>query len=83
MGGEVMPAGRLMVVGAHAGDAENMAGATVLKHTRAGHQAIIVHMTLGEAGHPTLASEVYAEQREKEIQAAAVLLGAGGLPGLC
>ena len=71
-----MPAGKLMVVGAHTGDAENMAGATVLKHTRAGHQAIIVHMTLGEAGHPTLASEVYAEQREKEIQAAAVLLGA-------
>ena len=76
MGTETMPAGNLMVVGAHAGDAENMAGATVLKHTRAGRQAIIVHMTLGEAGHPTLAPEVYAEQREKEIQSAAVLLGA-------
>jgi LmbE family N-acetylglucosaminyl deacetylase len=65
-----------MVVGAHAADAENMAGAIVLKHTRAGYRAIIVHMTLGEAGHPTLAPEVYAKQREKEIRAAATLLGA-------
>ena len=54
--------GKIMVIGAHAGDAEVMAGATVLKHTRAGHQAVIVHMTLGEAGHPTLSPAVYAEQ---------------------
>jgi N-acetylglucosamine malate deacetylase 1 len=76
VGTEGIPAGKLMVVGAHAGDAENMAGAAVLKHTRAGHLAVIVHMTLGEAGHPTLAPEVYAEQREEEIQSAAALLGA-------
>jgi LmbE family N-acetylglucosaminyl deacetylase len=42
----------------------------------AGHQAIIVHMTLGEAGHPTLAPEVYAGQREQEIHASAELMGA-------
>jgi LmbE family N-acetylglucosaminyl deacetylase len=79
MGGDAMPAGKLMVVGAHAGDAENMAGAAVLKHTRAGHLAIIVHMTLGEAGHPTLPPEVYAEQRKGEIHASAALLGAGAV----
>ncbi len=66
----------LMVVGAHAGDAENMAGAIVLKHTRAGHTATIVHMTLGEAGHPTLAPAVYAEQRKAEVQESARRMGA-------
>ena len=60
-----LPAGHLMVIGAHAGDAENMAGALVLKHTRAGHRATIVHMTLGEAGHPTLDPEAYAVQRRE------------------
>jgi LmbE family N-acetylglucosaminyl deacetylase len=73
---EALPGGKLMVVGAHAGDAENMAGAAVLKHTRAGHQAIIVHMTLGEAGHPTRTPNAYAEQRKMEIHASAALLGA-------
>ena len=68
--------GKLMVIGAHAGDAENMAAATVLVHTRAGHAATIVHMTLGEAGHPTLAPDVYAEQRKKEVSESARLMGA-------
>lgn len=68
--------GRLMVIGAHAGDAENMAGAAVLKHTRAGHEAMIVHMTLGEAGHPVLRPEVYAGQRQREVQEAARLMAA-------
>lgn len=70
------PPGTIMVIGAHAGDAENMAAATVLKHTRAGHGAVIVHLTLGEAGHPTLAPEVYAEQRKREVEASAALMGA-------
>jgi len=64
-----------MVIGAHAGDAENMAAATVLKHTRAGHAATLVHMTLGEAGHSTLAPKVYAEQRKKEVEESARLMG--------
>lgn len=86
---ESLMSGKIMVIGAHAGDAEVMAGATVLKHTRARHQAVIVHMTLGEAGHPTLPPQVYAEQRRQEVQASAQLMGAsvvtfpypdGGLP---
>jgi len=67
---------KLMVIGAHAGDAENMAAATVLKHTRAGHGATILHMTLGEAGHPTLPPTVYAEQRQREVEESARLMGA-------
>jgi LmbE family N-acetylglucosaminyl deacetylase len=70
------PAGHLMVIGAHAGDAENMAGALVLKHTRAGHRASVVHMTLGEAGHPTLAPGDYAVQRRREVAESARLMGA-------
>lgn len=73
---DTTPAGRLMVIAAHAGDAENMAAATVLRHTRAGHSATIVHMTLGEAGHRTLPPEVYAEQRKGEVRAAAAGMGA-------
>lgn len=70
------PEGKIMVIGAHAGDAENMGAASVLKHTRAGFEAIVVHMTLGEAGHPTLSAEVYARQREEEVQKSAALMGA-------
>lgn len=68
--------GHLLVIGAHAGDVENMAGAVVLKHVRAGCTATVVHMTLGEAGHPTLAPAVYAEQRRQEIEASGRLMGA-------
>jgi LmbE family N-acetylglucosaminyl deacetylase len=67
---------KIMVIGAHAGDAENMAGAVVLQHTRAGCTAVIVHMTLGEAGHRTLPPEVYAEQRKREVQESARCMGA-------
>src|SRR5512144_532528 len=70
---------KLMVIGAHAGDAENMAGAVVLKHTRAGHSATIVHMTLGEAGHPRLSPVEYAGQRRREVEDAARLMGAKAL----
>ena len=65
-----------MVIAAHAGDAENMAAALVLKHTRAGHRASVVHLTLGEAGHPALAPVVYAEQRRIEVAESARLMGA-------
>lgn len=68
--------GGIMVVGAHAGDAENMASAVVLKHTRAGFPATIVHLTLGEAGHPRLSPQEYAKQREKEVQDSARIMGA-------
>lgn len=68
--------GNLMVIGGHAGDAELMAGATVLKHTRAGHAATLVHMTPGEKGHPTLTPDEYAAQKRREAAAVAEALGA-------
>lgn len=68
------PEGKIMVIGAHAGDAENMGAAVALIHTRAGFEATIVHMTLGEAGHPTREAAEYAEQRKEEVQKSAALM---------
>lgn len=61
----------IMVVGAHAADAEVMAGATILKHVDAGWKAVIVHATLGEKGHKTLPPDEYAVQKTAEAHEAA------------
>ena len=66
----------IMVVGAHAADAEIMAGATVLKHVDAGWRAVIVHMTPGEKGHRNLSPEEYARIKVEEANNAARILGA-------
>jgi len=66
----------LMVIGAHAADAEAMAGGGVLLHTRQGHQATLLHLTLGGKGHPTLDEETYSRQKEAEARACAAALGA-------
>jgi N-acetylglucosamine malate deacetylase 1 len=66
----------IMVVGAHAADAEVMGGATILKHVDQGWRAVLVHATLGEKGHPVLTPEEYAEVKRDEVQRAAALLSA-------
>jgi len=66
----------IMVVGAHAADAEIMGGATVLKHVDAGWRAVIVHMTPGEKGHRNLLPEEYARIKVEEANNAARILGA-------
>ncbi|MCD6358127.1 MAG: PIG-L family deacetylase [Thermoproteales archaeon] len=67
---------KLMVVGAHAGDAEVTCGGLIAKYARAGHEVVIVHMTLGERGHPRLSEEEYGEQKRREAEEAARILGA-------
>lgn len=67
---------KLMVVGAHAGDAEVTCGGLIAKLARAGHEVVIVHMTLGERGHPRLSEEEYGEQKRREAEEAARILGA-------
>src|SRR5256885_1984560 len=69
-------AGHLMVVGAHISDAENMAGAVMLKHKRAGWDITIVHVTPGEKGHPTLPPEEYIKMRLADAKASAEFIGA-------
>lgn len=66
----------LMVVGAHAGDAENMAGAIAAKYGHSGNSVLLVHMTLGERGHPKLSDEDYAKQKKEEAESVAKILGA-------
>jgi LmbE family N-acetylglucosaminyl deacetylase len=66
----------LMVVGAHISDAENMAGAAMLKHKRAGWDVTIVHVTAGEKGHPTLPAEEYIKMRHADAEASAAFIGA-------
>ncbi len=66
----------LMVIGAHISDAENMAGAIMLKHKKAGWDVTIVHMTPGEKGHPTLPPEEYVKMRIADAHASAEFIGA-------
>lgn len=66
----------LMVIGAHAGDAEVMAGAVVAQHVHDGGTAVIVHLTLGERGHGRLSEHEYALQKGDEAQAFGQVVGA-------
>lgn len=66
----------IMVIGAHAADAELMGGGSVLAHTRMGWNAVLVHMTLGEKGSRTLSAEEYSAVKREEAARAAEILGA-------
>jgi LmbE family N-acetylglucosaminyl deacetylase len=66
----------LMAIGAHAGDMEITVGAAILRHTRQGHRATLVHLTLGARGHLTLSDEIYSRQKRQEALAVAERLGA-------
>jgi LmbE family N-acetylglucosaminyl deacetylase len=66
----------IMVVGAHAADAEVMGGAAVLKHVASGWRAVMVHATPGEKGHPVLSPEEYKAIKDGEAEEAAKRLGA-------
>lgn len=65
----------IMVVGAHAADAELMGGAAVLAHHRQGWRSLLVHLTLGEKGSKSLSAEDYAIQKRQEAERAAEVLG--------
>jgi LmbE family N-acetylglucosaminyl deacetylase len=66
----------ILAFGAHAADIEFSCGAVIAKHTQRGDRATLVHLTLGEAGHPGTAAPDYAEQKKIECQQAAQVLGA-------
>ncbi len=89
-GGEVGGRLSIVVVGAHAFDAEAMAGATAAAAVAAGHRVTLLHLTRGERGNKLKAPEIYGRQLEGEMARAAAALGveyvwpgylAGGLPG--
>lgn len=66
----------IVAVGAHAADMEFTAGATLLKHARAGWDAHIVNLTLGEKGAAQQTVAQYAAQKRAEAEACAAALGA-------
>lgn len=68
----------VMAIGAHAFDAEALAGGLIAKSTSQGHTGTLVHMTLGERGDPSKRPDVYARQLEMELQEAAQVLGSEG-----
>jgi len=66
----------LLAFGAHAADIEFSCGAVIAKHSQRGDRVTLVHLTLGEAGHPHMAPKDYAEQKKVECEEAGKVLGA-------
>lgn len=73
---EGQPSRTILAIGAHAGDAELTSGAVLVKHRQLGDQVVILHMTLGERGHPGMAPDAYAVQKRREAEEAARIIGA-------
>ncbi|BAS26375.1 PIG-L deacetylase family protein [Limnochorda pilosa] len=69
---------RLVVIGAHAFDAEAMAGGLAARWVREGGKVELLHLTRGERGDPTREQEEYGKQIEEELAASARYLGATG-----
>ena len=67
---------RVLAIGGHAADMEFSSGALIAKYTAGGAQAVLLHLTAGEAGHPRLSAEDYARQKIAEAHRAAGILGA-------
>ncbi|WP_327090562.1 PIG-L family deacetylase [Nonomuraea sp. NBC_01738] len=67
----------VLAIGAHAGDMDLTAGAVLAQHVLAGDTATLLHLTLGERGHPRLPVPDYARQKRAEAEAFAAAIGAG------
>jgi LmbE family N-acetylglucosaminyl deacetylase len=65
----------VLAVGAHAGDMEVSAGAALARAARNGARVVLLHLTLGENGHPKKSAAEYAKQKREEAVAAAKALG--------
>jgi LmbE family N-acetylglucosaminyl deacetylase len=66
----------ILAIGAHAGDMELTAGALLLKQHELGDSIVLLHLTLGEGGNPKMSPAQYGEQKRREAQQAAAMLGA-------
>jgi LmbE family N-acetylglucosaminyl deacetylase len=66
----------LVVVGAHALDAELMGGPLAAVASDAGWPVALLHLTLGERGHPSKPPDTFGPQVLEESVAAARFLGA-------
>jgi LmbE family N-acetylglucosaminyl deacetylase len=66
----------ILAIGAHCGDVEVTCGAVLAKHSTLGDRITILHLTLGEGGNPKMPPQAYGEQKRREAEAAAKLIGA-------
>jgi len=65
----------ILALGAHAADQELSAGMILAKYAQAGHEVTILSLTAGEKGHPTLSAADYRDQKIREAEACAKILG--------
>jgi LmbE family N-acetylglucosaminyl deacetylase len=70
------PQKTILAIGAHCGDVEVTCGSVLAKHRKLGDRVTILHLTLGEGGNPNMSPQVYGEQKRREAEAAAKLIGA-------
>lgn len=74
--GAQAPTRTILAIGAHAGDAElTMGPLLAAEHTR-GTRVVILDLTLGERGHPTLNADQYGAQKRREAINVATGIGA-------
>ena len=66
----------ILAIGAHAGDAELTMGPLLAAERARGSRVVILDLTLGERGHPTLTPAQYAAQKRSEAESVARALGA-------
>lgn len=66
----------VLAIGAHCGDVEVTCGAVLARHRKLGDQVAILHLTLGEGGNPNMTPMAYGEQKRREAEAAARIIGA-------
>ena len=66
----------ILVIGAHAGDAEISGGLAIAHHRSLGRRVAICHLTAGEKGHPKKSADEYEKQKRDEAMAAAEVVGA-------
>lgn len=67
---------RVLVIGGHIGDVENMGGLLACKYAQAGHHVTLLHMTAGEKGAPDRDVAEYRAQRLREAEAFGEIIGA-------
>ena len=66
---------RIMVVGAHPDDADNLAGGTAIKFARAGARVRFVSACNGDKGHHEMSCQGLAARRKAEAARAAAVFG--------
>jgi LmbE family N-acetylglucosaminyl deacetylase len=66
----------ILAIGAHAGDVELTTGPLLMAERARGTRVVILDLTLGERGHPTLSAEQYGAQKRREAVAVAAAIGA-------